>query len=429
MYLNPQHLDSNCGASKFKHMKKISFGFMLWLCFCNLQAQPDIEWQKLYGGSKNDGALAVDFASDGSYFVAGYSSSNNFDKAYHIGREDCWVLKIAPDGQILWQKTFGGSAYDAALKIVATNDGGCIINCASNSSNVDLQGQNDVNGETISWLIKLDAQANIEWQRFMNQALTLKKTQDGGCLITSIEWGANFAATKINKLNSAGNTEWEKTISTPSSNYCNDIISTEDGGLFLVGDIIGTSGTADWWMVKLDAALEIEWERIVAGNNSDRANNVIKVEGGYLVSGNSNSYGGAYFGNLGSNDIWVMKISESGTVLWKKNFGGSNDDLSSQVSETSDGGFLILGSTSSDDFNVSYNNGFQDIWFLKINSQGILQWETTFGGENLETGAAGGFTIDDKFVIVGETSSTEGVFYEHHGGINDLLLIKTSLIE
>lgn len=224
--------------------------------------------------------------------------------------------------------------------------------------------------------------------------------------------------------------DWQKCFGGPNNDKATELIQTSDQGFLLVGTTYSDSGmvgfnhdtsgmSPDIWVVKLDSGYQVEWERSLGGSKTDEPASVYETfDHGFVITGFTNSKDGDisfYYDTLGvTTDIWVVKLSFNGGILWQKSLGGSLDDKGREVIQVQDSNFLILGTTASINGDVSYNHdalgGGNDVWFLKLDTVGNILWEKTFGGSN----SFGDIGIDvnvingDSMLILASTSSNNG---------------------
>lgn len=195
-----------------------------------------------------------------------------------------------------------------------------------------------------------------------------------------------------------------------------DMLSTPDGGYLMVGysysidgDVSGHHGNQDYWVLKTDADGTVEWQKAFGGSNIDRAQScALTSDGGYIVTGFSNSSDGMITDANGLHDFWTVKLTSDGTVQWQKSYGGSNHDIPQCVQQTIDGGYIIVGSTESTDGDIAMNKGYSDCWVIKLNENGDLEWENTFGGSFNDRAFYIVQTTNGEFVMLAETSSLDG---------------------
>jgi hypothetical protein len=350
----------------------------------------ELDAVKTYGGSKNDVAQSVVKTIDGGYAVLGHSQSNNGDLKDKTNESfDFWVMKFTANNSLLWSKTFGGTEDDRGNDIIQTADGGFAILGFTQSSNGDVI-QN--NGSKDFWIAKLTRTGTLTWQ---------------------------------------------KSFGFSGSDYGTSLIQTNDNGYLLTGviDVTASGGEGnsrtsqrhaggDVWAVKLSAVGNFEWSKYFGGSFTDTAFGVEKTaDNGFIIVGSSDSNDVDISDNKGSYDFWVLKISSSGTLLWEKSFGGTEIDEARAITSTNDGNFIIVGDTRSSDVNVSNNNGAADLWMLKISPEGNLLWEKTIGATGFDVARSVSKSQDNGFVISGSSRSSDGGYTNQ--GQNDAWVLKT----
>jgi hypothetical protein len=350
----------------------------------------ELDAVKTYGGSKNDVAQSVVKTIDGGYAVLGHSQSNNGDLKDKTNESfDFWVMKFTANNSLLWSKTFGGTEDDRGNDIIQTADGGFAILGFTQSSNGDVI-QN--NGSKDFWIAKLTRTGTLTWQ---------------------------------------------KSFGFSGSDYGTSLIQTNDNGYLLTGviDVTASGGEGnsrtsqrhaggDVWAVKLSAVGNFEWSKYFGGSFTDTAFGVEKTaDNGFIIVGSSDSNDVDISDNKGSYDFWVLKISSSGTLLWEKSFGGTEIDEARAITSTTDGNFIIVGDTRSSNVNVSNNNGAADLWMLKISPEGNLLWEKTIGATGFDVARSVSKSQDNGFVISGSSRSSDGGYTNQ--GQNDAWVLKT----
>ncbi|MCL2011067.1 MAG: hypothetical protein FWG71_11075 [Synergistaceae bacterium] len=365
----------------------------VWLAVCFLllfaassgAAAPDIEWQKTLGGSGYDRAQSIQQTNDGGFIVAGYTNSNDGDvSGNNGGLWDAWVVKLDSAGEIEWQRCLGGSRDEIAYSIQQTSDGGYIVAGFTNSNDGDVSGNN---GGEDAWVVKLDSAGGIEWQRCLggsgsDGASSVQQTSDGGFIVAGATYSNDGDVSGNNgnldawvvKLDSTGGIEWQRCIGGYKEDHAYYVQQTSDDGYIVAGftesndgDVSGNNGGWDAWVVKLDSAGGIEWQRCIGGSEEDHAYYVQQTgDGGYIFAGSTRSNDGDVSGNNGSRDAWVVKLGSAGEIEWQKCIGGSQWDEAFSIRQTSDGGFIVAGYTQSNDGDVSGNNGEGDAWVVKL---------------------------------------------------------------
>jgi hypothetical protein len=229
---------------------------------------------------------------------------------------------------------------------------------------------------------------------------------------------------------SAPGIEWQISLGGSKFENGEDIIQTADGAFVscgvtesVDGDVSGQHGSGDGWAVKLNAAGQIMWQRCLGGTGSDELASVNELPGGDLVFiGSTSSGNGDVSGNHGLNDVWLVRLSSEGNLISQKCLGGSSIEKGAAISLTSDGGFVFTGIATSSDGDVGENKGFSDIWVVKLDSLLNIEWEKSFGGGASDVGTDVQQTADGGFIVLGYTFSLNGDASCNHGDSDGLLL-------
>jgi hypothetical protein len=388
--------------------------------FGQVQQTASIEWQKSLGGSGYEEAMSIIKTSDGGYIVAGSSTSTNFDVIGNHGDADYWIVKLDALGIISWQKSLGGTGYDVANSIQQTSDGGYIVAGTTNSNDGDITGNH---GSYDYWVVKLQASGNILWQKTLggswdDQFHSLQQTVDGGYIVAGTT-NSNDGDVTVNhgsydywilKLNSAGIIQWQKSLGGTDDDIATSIQQTTDGGYIVAGDsrsfLNVTIGEYDYWIVKLDALGNMTWSKTLGGSGVDLAYSIQQTsDGGYIVAGGSDSNDGDVSGNHGFNDYWIVKLNSLGTIQWQKSLGGSGEDVAYSIQFTCDNDIVIAGGSSSNNGDVSGNHcciNASDYWVVKLNityafSDTICQSTYNWNGQNYSQSGQYTQTLTNQF--------------------------------
>src|SRR6185436_3754637 len=217
--------------------------------------------------------------------------------------------------------------------------------------------------------------------------------------------------------------QWQKTFGGTQFDQVESVIQTFDGGFAAAGiatstngNVTGNHGFGDFWIIKMNAAGTLLWQKSYGGSADEGAFSIAQTaDSGFVVAGSSTSVNGNVTLNHGLNDYWIIKLNSAGVLQWQKTLGGSSVDIHYDVHQTSDLGFIIAGYTISNDGDVTGNHGFEDYWIVKLNSSGTLQWQKTFGGSMDERAFSIQQTSDGGYIAGGYTASTDGDVTGNHG--------------
>ncbi len=410
-------------------------------------SEPVIEWERSFGGSSDDNGYSVKQTNDGNFIVTGNTYSNNGYVSNNNGGADGWIIKLDVGGTIIWEHTIGGSSNDDIYFVEETIDGGYIVCGMSKSNNGDLLNNN---GLSDSWVVKLNSNGQIIWSKNYggsanDYALSVVETQDGDYVFAGFTESVNGDVSENNgladfwivKINSFGNIVWEKSYGGSNNEYAYSIKQTNEGGYIVAGmsqsnngDVSGNYGSFDSWIVKLNSNGELVWEQNFGGSNGDWAYSIEQTsDNGYIFSGYTGSDDGDVAGdvvsNNGNQNAWVVKLSQSGELIWEHSFGGSYTDWSNNIQQVPDGGYVLAGLSDSNDGDVSGNNGLWDFWIVKVNVNGELIWDKNLGGSSNERAYSIDCTIDGGYVAVGYSESSNGDLSTNNGS-RDFWIVKLS---
>lgn len=404
---------------------------------------------KTFGGTKNESGNKVIRTNDGGYAVIGYTQSNDGDIENKIDESfDYWLLKFDLNNQLQLSKTCGGNSNDRASDIIQTSDNGfALIGFSfSNDGNVTSNA-----GIQDFWLIKLDTSGDISWEKSfgfsgLDRGISIIETNDNGYLLigeldvtaSGGEGNSKYFTSKGHaggdywaiKLDSYGNKQWSKFYGGTFTDTPNDVVQTIDNNYIIVGssdsvdvDITNNKGSYDFWVIKISETGSLIWEKSFGGTEIDKAYGITTTnDGNYLIIGDTRSSDQDVSNNYGAADLWLIKITPNGDLLWDKSLGGSNFDSGSAISKTHDGSFILSGNSRSSNGNLTENEGQNDAWIIKIDLNASIEWQKTIGGTEID------FTNDvtqlngGTYVAVGETSSSNQDITENKG-FSDLLII------
>lgn len=299
----------------------------------------------------------------------------------------------------------------------------------------------------LCYTISLHAQPTVTWSKFYGNnsgggGQSFIRTTDGGYLATGIVFAnggdvsgyhGGAADVWVIKLDAAGTLQWQKCLGgsgddRPSGRGTGggSLQATTDGGYILSmvsnsndGDVSGNHGNTDAWIIKLNSTGDIQWQQSFGGSGEELDFKIqLTPDGGYLFAGSSASNDGDVTGSHGLFDVWVVKLNNAGAIQWRRSLGSSDHDLLGNFVSTPDNGCLLAMSTRGNDGNVTsnHNAGFYDFWIAKLDNAGAISWQKSLGGTD-EDMALGITAAPGGYVIAGYTYSFDGdVASSHHGG-------------
>jgi hypothetical protein len=364
-------------------MKKIiSYSLFILLpltCYSQLFKQ----WDYRYGGSGDDLMLYLQQTFDGGFLVEGYSNSDSsFDKTQNnwditLATSDYWIVKIDSNGVKQWDKRYGGINGDHHSYMCHTVDSGYVI-AGSSISNNSGDKTDTCRGSNDYWIVRTDAN---------------------------------------------GNKLWDKTFGGIGNDLLESIVQTRDKGFLLGGTSSSSSsgdksdtlrGVSDYWIVKTDSNGIKQWDKCFGGLLDEFFISAQQnFDGGYILGGTSSSGigGDKSVANWGMRDYWIVKIDSTGTKLWDKVYGGTDDEILGSIIESSDNGFIIAGTSYSGISGDKTQNvvGGSDYWIIKTDSSGIIQWDKDFGGSSADQLVSTVTqTFDGGYLLPGASYSNAG---------------------
>ncbi len=413
----------------------------------NYEVEKSIDFIKTIGGSKNDQANSVIATQDGGYAVLGFTQSNDFDIIDKSNESfDYWLLKYNAADQLEWSYTYGGLLDDKGNDVIQTQDGGFLIVGESRSNDEDVS----YNGGSYDfWIVKLNANGKIVWEKSLgylgvDKANAVVETLDSGFLITGVidvtaSGGLGNSKTEKHaggdywavKMSYNGAVQWTKFYGGNLSEIPYDLIQTDDEGFIIIGtsdsndvDIKENKGSYDFWVTKIDKSGDLLWEKSFGGKEIDEAYGITKTnDGNFVVVGNTRSSDQDVKYNNGDADLWLIKISPNGQLLWEKTFGGLSFEVGRSIYKVKSGGFLVSGSARSINADLSVNYGQNDVWLIMFDQSGSIIWQESFGGSQIDFGLSAVELANNDVVLVGYSSSND-FDIEQNKGFKDMLIVK-----
>jgi len=360
---------------------------------------PDTTWTKIYGANYECAAHDAIETIDGGYIIIGFKRINS-------NNEDVFIMKTNSDGDTLWTKTYGskldqlyGGDYDQWVSsIESTSDNGYIIagwtEKYSSTANEDW---------TDIYILKIDASGDTLWTKTYGDTVGEKgyhamETSDGGYLITGYKRNYNVNDSQdlyLLKIDSNGNVIWDKV-------YGGDHIEVGSSSFELAGSEFITlgstwsygNGNSDYWLLKINSNGDTLWTKTYGASGIDEGWSFqITPDNGYILAGYSDSFGNGDF------DYYLIKTNSSGDTIWTHTYGGLNDEYGPGIQVNNDGGYSLCGAT------LSFSAGNLDIYFIRTDSNGDVLWSKTYGWDEEEVAYMHTLTSDGGYLIPGTTES------------------------
>ena len=363
--------------------KYILVCLLIMICITKI-ASAQTTFQKLYGGITYNYGYDVNLTSDGGFIITGVSSS------FGAGNDDVYLIKTNANGDTLWSRTFGGANSDDGHAVQQTSDGGFII--AGNTSSFGSS----------AYVIRTDANGNKLWTKTFGGSVfdyfvSVQQTSDNGFIFCgyTLSFGAGSFDIYLVKTGADGSISWTKTYGGLNNDYGSAVRQTSEGGYIITGYSNSFGGTNEKvCLIKTDANGNPSWSKTYGGANQERGYDVKQTsDGGYIVTGYSSSFG------AGGNDVYLLKTDASGAVEWSETFGGGGNDFGYSVEQTSDKGYIVGGNTT------GVGLAFPDVLLIKTDSDGVMTMAKTYGGGADDEAFSVKQTSDDGYIVSGFSNS------------------------
>ncbi|HNP31807.1 MAG TPA: T9SS type A sorting domain-containing protein [Flavobacterium sp.] len=388
----------------------------------------EILWEKSYGGKHAEYLFDAIPTPDYGFILAGSSLSKKTGNKTDDNRGDLdyWVWKMDENGELDWQKSFGGSGQDLLYTVLLTNDGGFLL-AGSSDSGKGFDKKDQGRGDSDFWIIKLNAKGGEEWQKTIggfgqDELNSILKTKNGGFVLAGSssseksgeKTSENFGGLDywVMEINPQGEIIWQNSFGGIYNDELRSIALTQDGGYILGGSsnspesgnkIDKSIGESDYWIVKLDEMGKQQWQKVIGGTGDDQLYVVHQMSSGnYILGGNSNSEsdGDKTEGNESGTDFWLVALNKDQKMLWQKTFNIAKSDVLTSLVENNDHTILLGGyaqgeierknlnslkkadlkkQTSADNDKMKKNTG--DYIAVKINDKGEELWRKNVGSD------------------------------------------------
>lgn len=347
-----------------------------------------IQWEKSFGGTGYESARDIVQTSDGGYMVLGETNSTDGGVVSgYGGTKDIWLLKLSAAGALEWQKRYGGYGLDVGNHIEITGDGGYLIAASSTSNDGDIRGNHSTGTYTDGVVIKIDASGTLQWSKCYGgskneelfdikiingtiYAAGFTNSVDGDIPPNQKNYDIWLLAVDIN-----GNKILSKIYGGSQNDVAYCMTKGNDGTLTLAGyttstdgDVSGAKGSQDYWVINIDTRGKLNWQKTLGGTDAEYAKTIFTDnDSTYIVGGVTYSTDGDVTGSLGNGDFWTIKLSRTGQVLWKQNWGGSESDhLRCMISDPARNEYYLAGDSESGDGDFNDAMGDADFAVIKL---------------------------------------------------------------
>jgi hypothetical protein len=413
-------------------MKKVNLLIALFFTLIiNALAQPTIQWQKSFGGARLDKINAVIRTTDNGYLVVGQTASVSTQ-----GRLDTMqaaVIRLNTEGGVVWQFNYGGVGIDIANGAVQIPNGFAVVGESTSKDPLQNKGLID------AWIFTIDEKGTLLRQysfggtgneSFKNVILTANNSMtaigyststDGDLRGASFKGGKDvlavrFSISEVLPLASRlfGGKLDDEGVSLVSASDTTVVIAATTSSTD--GDVVGNKGTSDMWAFEVGSGT-IRWQRALGGKNAEKAADLVKNTEGYLLAGTTASNDGDVKGFKGISDIWAVQLSPVGVLIRQNCIGGVlKDEAAAIVADTVDKTYVIMGSTDSKNGYVLSQHGTTDWSVSKIDNTLKVVWHKCLGGSRIDNGCDIVLARDGGLLAVGGSNSNDGNVF--NGEIN-----------
>jgi gliding motility-associated-like protein len=346
-----------------------------------------IQWERSFGGTGYESARDIVQTADGGYMVLGETNSTDGGVvAGYGGTKDIWLLKITAAGTLQWQKRYGGTGLDIGNHIEITNDGGYLIAASTSSNDGDIHGNHGTGGYTDGVLMKITAAGAVQWSKCYggskNEELFDFEIVNGTTYLAGFTNSVDGDIPPDQKnydvwllaIDANGNKIYSKIYGGSQNDVAYCMTKGANGTLTLAGyttstdgDVSGAKGSQDYWILNVTTAGKLNWQKDLGGTDAEYAKTILTdADGGYIIGGISYSSNGDVGNPLGDGDFWTVKLSATGNLVWKQNWGGQgNDHLRYMIVDTARREYYLAGDSDSDDGDFT-NIGETDFAIIKL---------------------------------------------------------------
>lgn len=356
-----------------------------------------IMFDHVYGDSGFDFGFSVQQTSDGGYILAGGSDTGEPNGT------DMYLVKTDTYGGVQWQQTYGEQLLDLAYSVSQTADGGYVI-CGT---------FNGFGGDTLS-IIRTDQQGEVIWEHQYPGSVgrdigySVVQTMDGGFAVSGFVGSGQATDVYVVKVDALGDLQWSTAVDLGAEEYGNTIRQLADGGFIVLADNGEVpEAVADMYLIRFNVMGDTLWTRSFGTPEADAARGLwVNDDGGFILAGGR---------DYPNRDIFLLRTDDQGNELWRRFHGDpTRDEMAMDVQQLDDGGFIFCGREE---------NAVTDdvvMHLFRTDGDGFISWEREFPRGIFSEGISLDSTTDGGFVIVGSTADTLGGF-----AFTDMFLVKT----
>lgn len=390
-------------------------------------SETSVKWE----GVPDSAKVSIKFSSDSGKNWQRISKDTNKNNTSWITpniESDSCIININSliSSDIVWSKTYGGKGSDGGGYMSKTDDDGFVIVGSSNSEDI----YNNKGGADII-VYKLNKDLETEWFKSFggsrDEASTcIIQTKDKGFIIAGhsksndgdIDTNRGYDDVLVLKIDSLGGLERSKTYGGNEYDMAQSIIQTNDGSYVIAGLTYNELGYTDLLIIKVNSDGNILWQKTLGGQKDEYANSILETkDDGLLIVSHSESKDENIDGK-GKFDAWLLKLNPNGDVVWQRTYGGPNSDILNSIILTTDNNYLLVGRSYSTIGDVDKNQGGPDFWILKIDLFGNIIWSKTYGGSYTDYAVSVINDVNGGYVFVGNTASKDGDIDYNNGILN-----------
>lgn len=356
------------------------------------QHYPLLDWQKFYGGVADDTPYALQLLPDSTLVLAGSRTDT-------VGCHRGWVLGLAPDGAQRWEQLLGKTGCAEVRDLCLSTDGADLLFAGTTGENlVHTESQTGEFAQDY-WVGKLDLKGNVLWHKNFggakpDQAMALAPTALGGCAVVGSSWSKDHDVTTsgdllnnnwVLMLNRYGQHQRNISLGGSKNDWGTSACATQDGGLMMLAyttsenlDDSKSRTNGDAWLIKMRQNGDLEWQRVLKEPYEDILLKVVENKYGLLAAV------GSSFSADGAKQFWFVKFDKTGRLLVDKKWGGKGYEELSSLATCADGGYIACGYSHYYNLENPYIKGQRDLWVIRMNSEGDIVWQQTYGGPDIE---------------------------------------------